>query len=98
MVFEEVLSFFTNTVSFVRVAAFAMSHAIMSSMVFIFREAFGAGGTGFGLDVVLGNIFVMAMEGLVVYIQTMRLHYYEFFSKFFSETGYPYTPLKWEFR
>ncbi len=98
MAFEEILNFFTNTVSFVRVAAFAMSHAIMSSLVFIFREAFGSGGTGFGLDILLGNIFVMAMEGLVVYIQTVRLHYYEFFSKFFSGKGYPYSPLKWELK
>jgi V/A-type H+-transporting ATPase subunit I len=43
--------------------------------------------------VVLGNLGVIALEGFIVTIQTMRLHYYEFFSKFFRGGGTPYEPL-----
>jgi hypothetical protein len=37
--------------------------------------------------VIFGNLFVIALEGLVVSIQTVRLEYYEFFSKFFKGGG-----------
>ena len=43
--------------------------------------------------VVLGNLFVIGLEGFIVTIQTMRLHYYEFFSKFFQGGGSAYEPL-----
>ena len=42
--------------------------------------------------IVLGNILVIALEGLVASIQCLRLQYYEFFSKFFHDTGKSYTP------
>jgi V/A-type H+-transporting ATPase subunit I len=43
--------------------------------------------------VIFGNLFVILLEGFIVAIQTMRLHYYEFFSKFFTGGGLPYEPL-----
>jgi V/A-type H+-transporting ATPase subunit I len=43
--------------------------------------------------VALGNIFIIGFEGLIVGIQTMRLEYYEFFSKFFKGGGNTYEPL-----
>jgi len=46
------------------------------------------------LVVVLGNAFVILLEGLVVAIQSMRLHYYEFFGKFFTGEGKAYQPFK----
>jgi V/A-type H+-transporting ATPase subunit I len=42
----------------------------------------------------MANIFVIALEGLIVAIQCMRLEYYEFFSKFFASEGIEYKPMK----
>ena len=43
--------------------------------------------------VIIGNIFVMAMEGLIVGIQVLRLEFYEMFSRFFEGDGKPFTPI-----
>jgi V/A-type H+-transporting ATPase subunit I len=95
-VMEAVLSFLANTVSFIRVGAFALSHAGLSLAVFsvadLVRES--AGGTFWAWTVIVcGNALIIALEGLVVTIQTVRLEYYEFFSKFFSGEGQAFRPL-----
>jgi len=43
---------------------------------------------------VFGNIFVVAFEGLIVFIHTLRLHFYEWFSKFYEGTGTPFQPFR----
>jgi V/A-type H+-transporting ATPase subunit I len=102
---EVVLGFLTNTVSFVRVGAFALNHAILMFVVFILAnigggfigpEATFSSRIGYILAVIIGNIFVMLLEGLVVFIQCLRLEYYEFFSKFFKGDGIKYEPFKAE--
>ena len=55
-------------------------------------------GSAYWLVVIFGNLFVIGLEGFIVTIQTMRLHYYEFFSKFFRGGGSPYEPLAWQAR
>ena len=50
------------------------------------------GGSPNWIVVVLGNIFVCAMEGLIVGIQVLRLEYYEMFSRFYKGEGHPFTP------
>jgi V/A-type H+-transporting ATPase subunit I len=93
---EKFISLFSNSMSYVRVGAFAVAHAGLSSAVFVFA-AMASGGTNTGLGywavVVIGNIFIVGFEGMIVGIQTMRLHYYEFFSKFFTGGGASYEPL-----
>jgi V/A-type H+-transporting ATPase subunit I len=49
---------------------------------------------GFWITIALGNIFIIGFEGLIVYIQTMRLHYYEILGKFFHGGGMRFEPLK----
>lgn len=44
--------------------------------------------------VVLGNVFVMGMEGLIVGIQVLRLEYYEMFSRFYKGNGKDFVPFK----
>lgn len=83
--FEVMLSYFSNTMSFVRIGAFAISHAAMMEVVMMLAGA--ASGSPNIIVVVLGNIFVCAMEGLVVGIQVLRLEYYEFFSRFYKGSG-----------
>ncbi|HET59607.1 MAG TPA: hypothetical protein ENN32_04490, partial [Chloroflexi bacterium] len=53
-------------------------------------------GIGYWVAVVLGNLFIIGFEGMIVGIQTLRLEYYEFFSKFFSGGGNPFRPIKLE--
>ena len=50
-------------------------------------------GIGYWAVIVIGNVGIVIVEGFIVGIQTMRLHYYEFFSKFFKGGGSPYEPL-----
>jgi V/A-type H+-transporting ATPase subunit I len=49
---------------------------------------------GFWITIVIGNIFIIGFEGLIVGIQTMRLHYYEILGKFFHGGGMHFEPLK----
>ena len=90
-VFEFLLSFLTNTVSFIRVGAFVLVHAGMMMVVFMLAEM--SSGVGYALIIVLGNVFVMALEGLLVGIQALRLEFYEMFSRFFDGEGRPFTPV-----
>jgi len=90
--FETILTFFSNTMSFIRLGAFALCHAGLSQTVYVLADTV-AGGGPFGVVLaVLGNCFIVLFEGLIVAIQTMRLEYYEFFSKFFRAGGTPYRP------
>ena len=88
--FEVLLSYFSNSLSFVRVGAFAVSHAAMMEVVLMLSGA--ESGHINWIGVVLGNIFVMGMEGLIVGIQVLRLEYYELFSRFYTGGGRAFTP------
>ncbi|MBE6831587.1 MAG: ATPase [Ruminococcaceae bacterium] len=90
-VFEFLLSFATNTMSFLRVGAFVLVHAGMMLVVFTLAEM--SGGIGYALVVIIGNVFVMALEGLLVGIQVLRLEFYEMFSRFFDGGGRPFNPV-----
>ncbi|MDO5695958.1 MAG: V-type ATPase 116kDa subunit family protein [Eubacteriales bacterium] len=83
--FEIILNYITNTISFVRIGAFALSHAGM--MLVVMQLSNAASGHPNWLVVVLGNILVMGLEGLIVGIQVLRLEYYELFSRFYSGDG-----------
>ena len=89
--FEVLLSFLSNTISYVRIGAFAISHAGMMLVVTSMAEMLGAPGNI--IVMVFGNIFVICLEGLIVGIQCLRLQFYEFFSRFYDGTGKPFTPL-----
>jgi V/A-type H+-transporting ATPase subunit I len=86
-----------NTVSFVRLAAFAVSHAGLLLAVFALEQTVSQSrfGTLWGvLVVVTGNVIIIALEGLIVSIQSVRLVYYEFFSRFHEGSGLEYRPLR----
>lgn len=91
--FETMLSYFSNTLSFVRIGAFAVSHAAMMEVVLMLAGATDGGNPNW-LVVVLGNIFVCGMEGLIVGIQVLRLEYYEMFSRFYKGAGREFKPYK----
>ena len=95
-VMEVAIGFVANTASFIRVAAFALSHALLCLATFAVADALRVGPGGVMLawtTIVIGNVFIILLEGLVVTIQSVRLEYYEFFSKFFSGEGKAFDPL-----
>jgi len=88
--FEVLLSYFSNTLSFVRIGAFAVSHAAMMEVVLMLAGA-ESGSISWPV-VILGNLFVCGMEGLIVGIQVLRLEYYEMFSRFYKGSGRKFEP------
>ncbi|HET9041759.1 MAG TPA: hypothetical protein VFN70_01340, partial [Burkholderiales bacterium] len=89
---ERGMQILINTLSFARVGAFALAHAGLSSAVVALADA--AGGTfGFLVVLALGNVLILALEGLVVSIQTTRLVLFEFFARFFQAEGREFRPL-----
>lgn len=90
--FETMLSFFSNTISFVRIGAFAVSHAAMMEVVLMLGGLTQEGGNPNWIVIVLGNLLVCGLEGLVVGIQVLRLEYYEMFSRFYKGSGREFQP------
>ena len=88
--FEYVLSYVSNTMSFLRVGGFILSHAGMMTVVLSLSEMMS--GAGSVVVLIFGNIFVMCLEGLIVGIQVLRLGFYEIFSRFYTGDGKPYQP------
>lgn len=89
--FETVLNYISNTLSFLRVAAFSMNHVALAVAVFALAGMMGS--TGHLITVVLGNLFILILEGAIVTIQVLRLEYYEGFSRFYSGDGRAFRPL-----
>ena len=89
---ETIITYLSNSISFLRVGAFALAHAVLGFIILTMSEMVGGAG---GLAVtLLGNAIVVVLEGMIVAIQAIRLQYYEFFSKFFNETGREFKPYK----
>jgi V/A-type H+-transporting ATPase subunit I len=88
-----------NTFSFLRVAAFALSHAALSYIVFVLQDIVSGLPGAFlwsPIVFVIGTAVILALEGLIVTIQILRLEYYEFFTKFFRAEGTRYEPFRLE--
>lgn len=93
-IFETVISFLSNSLSFVRIGAFAVAHGNLSAVFFILAEMVSPNkGIGYWVVFLIGMIFIVGFEGLIVGIQTMRLTYYEIFGKFFTGGGKRFEPL-----
>jgi V/A-type H+-transporting ATPase subunit I len=90
-----------NTISYSRILALLMAHwALLLAVnnIFELTQAMGALGLVLGvLVIVVGNIGVLALEGLIVFIHTLRLHFYEWFSKFYGGAGTEFNPFKQKF-
>lgn len=91
-VVEILLSFASNTISFVRISAFAINHVGLCMAIYILSDMFS--GTGSLAVTIFGNCLVIVLEGLIVGIQVLRLEYYELFSRFYTGDGKEYKPLR----
>jgi len=89
--FEAVMAYISNTLSFLRLAAFSLNHVALFIAVFTVANMLQS--TGYWVTVVLGNLFILVLEGAIVAIQTLRLEYYEGFSRFFGGDGREFRPL-----
>lgn len=94
-ILEIIMGYLANTISFIRIAAFALAHTGLFLSIFeLSRLLKGIGGGSLSMIIIfLGNILIILLEGLVVSIQSLRLNYYEFFSKFFVSGKKLYKPL-----
>lgn len=95
--FEVFISFVSNTISFIRIAGFALNHTAL--MITFFSIANVISGTTIGdiigfFVIVFGQIFIIGFEGFIVGIQALRLSFYEFFTKFFRGGGKVFEPVK----
>ncbi len=90
--FESMFQLFINTISFVRVGAFALAHAGLS-LAFYTMAATTANVVVSFLILLIGNVIIILLEGLVVTIQTTRLVLFEFFIRFLRGTGRMFHPL-----
>jgi V/A-type H+-transporting ATPase subunit I len=96
-----VIRLLSNTISYTRILALLMAHwaliLVVYTIVGLINSASILTLILSGIIIVAGNIFVIALEGLIVFIHTMRLHFYEWFSKFYTGTGTPFSPFKQKF-
>ncbi len=94
---ETLTGYMSGTISFVRVGAYAISHAALCFAIYAIVDAiraFPGGGLVGILVLVGGNLLVIVFEGMVAMIQGMRLEYYELFGKYFNGDGVPYKPFQ----
>ena len=94
---ETAMVYLANTFSFLRVAAFALSHAALCFTVFKIQdlvEGLPGGPVWSAGAFVLGTAVIIGLEGLIVAVQVLRLEYYEFFTKFFRGEGLAYKPFR----
>jgi len=91
---ENIINTLASTLSFLRIAAFSLNHVALATAVFTLANMMDT--TGHWLTIILGNIFIIVLEGGIVAIQCLRLEYYEGFSRFFGGKGRPFRPLKIE--
>ena len=89
---EMILSFASNTISFLRLAAFAINHVGLCMAIYLLADM--TSGAGNIVIAVLGNVIVLVLEGLIVGIQILRLEYYELFSRFYEGNGSEYISIK----
>lgn len=95
---EVISGYLSNSVSFIRVGAFALSHAVLDYLVLLLTGMVGGEGTIGGIIILIaGNAIIVVLEGMIVAIQVVRLQYYEFFSKFFHENGREFKPFQFTY-
>ena len=89
--------YLANTLSFMRVAGLGIAHVSLMMAFFQIAGMVARPSGSFSLFsyliLIAGNVLVILLEGLSAGIQSLRLNYYEFFSKYFSGTGKAYEPV-----
>ena len=92
---ETLISYLSSSISFIRVGAFGLAHAVLGFIILTLSEM---AGPAYLAVMLVGNAIVVVLEGMIVAIQVIRLQYYEFFSKFFNETGREFKPFSFDYK
>ena len=95
--FDTILMMIGNTASFLRILGLSVAHAGLMYSFTVLAELLMGGVLGSAMGIVvyaLGNLLAAGLEGIIVFAHSLRLHYYEWFSKFYSGTGIPFSPIK----
>lgn len=98
--FEAALSFLSNTMSYLRIGGFVLSHA---GMMLVVAQLAGTNTPDAEITVgtviiyIVGNLIVMGIEGLLVGIQVLRLEFYEIFNRFYDGSGKSFRPVEIDF-
>jgi V/A-type H+-transporting ATPase subunit I len=96
-VFDTMIRFVSNTVSYLRIFAMVMAHVQLTAVFYSLGTIAGGGIVGMVFSAImaaLGNVFVVLLEGVLVLAQDLRLHFYEWFSKFYEDGGVRFSPFK----
>jgi len=91
-VIETLISSISNMLSYIRIAGFCVAHVAFAAVTVTMLESMLVFGIVIGL--VFLNIFCLTLEVLVVAIQSLRLTFYEFMTKFYDGNGYRFRPLR----
>jgi len=86
---ETLIVLIANSVSYIRLAAFAVAHGALGLAAIIFAPTIGT-----LPSFILMNVIVFVIEGFAALIQSLRLMYYEFSTKFYVDNGIRYQPLR----
>jgi V/A-type H+-transporting ATPase subunit I len=90
--FDAIVRFVSNTVSYLRIFAMVVAHVML---MLVFYQLGGIMGGVFGIVIIAtGNIFVVLLEGVIVLAQDLRLHFYEWFSRFYEDGGVSFSPFR----
>jgi len=92
-IIEMLLSMLSNTISFLRVGAFALNHVGLYIAFLTLANMMSSAWSNW-VVLVVGNIVILTLEALIVFIQALRLEYYELFTKYYRGDGIEYVPLK----
>ncbi|WZL73469.1 V-type ATPase 116kDa subunit family protein [Clostridiaceae bacterium 35-E11] len=92
-ILETLLNMLSSTVSFIRVGAFALNHVGLF-IAFHTMAEIANNFAGSIMIYMIGNIIVIGLEGLIVFIQGLRLEYYEMFSKYYKGEGVDFNPVR----
>ena len=90
-VLENIIHFMSNSLSYLRVSILLIIHV---SLMMLINAAWNGLGPASIPILIIGNIGVLGLEGILAFIQALRLHLYEFFTKFYDGVGRPFTPLR----
>ena len=86
-VFERISQFLSNTISYIRLGVMLLVHA---ALLLVVNMEMPVSNPVNIVPWVIFNILILAFEALIVYIQDLRLHLYEFFTKFYPGSGVPF--------
>ena len=89
-VLENIIHFLSNTISYARLAILLIVHVALLLLLNTAWEALGIASLPL---LIIGNIGIILLEGMLVFIQALRLHLYEFFTKFFEGTGHEFNKI-----